>query len=526
MKSVILALALILLVPTLLKAQWYEALRDVGPPTTWQRTQHYVRNTGSGGVPLRLMWEVRDTAFFKIWSDSLIVNQLGSTNHGYPSGNLLWTDAIGTFRSTPLSSMFFADSSVVATRSWVNSRGFLTSYTETDPIWTADKTNYYTKTQSDARYLQSFTEVDPVWTAAIPNYYTKTNLQTSGQAAVHWGNITNTPTTVAGYGITDVYTKTQSDARYLQSYSETDPLFDTKFAAKSTTNLTEGTNLYYTAARFNTAFSAKSTTDLTEGTNLYYTAARFNTAFAAKTTTDLAEGTNQYFTTARARLALSAGTGISYNNSSGVITNSSPDQTVVLSNGTGISATGTYPNFTITNTSPDQTVVLNNGTGISNTGTYPNFTITNTAPDQTVSIASGTGISVTGTYPSFTVTNTGLSNPTPSTPARTLSTTGANNTFTISASRPSWVTYTINIAFALTLVTSNGLVDLDYSTNGGSSWVPVASVSNAYTVAVTLAGNTNSVLAGFIPANALVRINRVSNSNVTISIVRQQETTL
>lgn len=32
-------------------------------------------------------------------------------------------------------------------------------------------------------------ESDPAWTAASGNYYTKTNLQTSGQAAVHPGNI-------------------------------------------------------------------------------------------------------------------------------------------------------------------------------------------------------------------------------------------------------------------------------------------------------------------------------------------------
>ena len=42
------------------------------------------------------------------------------------------------------------------------------------------------------------------------------------------------------------------------------------------------------------------------------------------TTTNIAEGTNEYFTTAKARLSVSAGTGISYNNTTGVITNSSP----------------------------------------------------------------------------------------------------------------------------------------------------------------------------------------------------------
>lgn len=42
------------------------------------------------------------------------------------------------------------------------------------------------------------------------------------------------------------------------------------------------------------------------------------------TTTNIAEGTNEYFTQARARASLSAGTGISYDSSTGVITNSSP----------------------------------------------------------------------------------------------------------------------------------------------------------------------------------------------------------
>ena len=42
------------------------------------------------------------------------------------------------------------------------------------------------------------------------------------------------------------------------------------------------------------------------------------------TTTNISEGTNEYFTTAKARASVSAGTGISYNSTTGVITNSSP----------------------------------------------------------------------------------------------------------------------------------------------------------------------------------------------------------
>lgn len=116
------------------------------------------------------------------------------------------------------------------------------------------------------------------------------------------------------------------------------------------------------------------------------------------------------------------------------VTNTAPDQTVVLTDGTGISTTGAYPNFTITNTAPDQTVVLTDGTGISTTGAYPNFTITNTAPDQTVSLGTtGTGLSVTGAYPSFTLENT-LPDQTVSLTAGTgISVTGTYPSFTIDA---------------------------------------------------------------------------------------------
>jgi hypothetical protein len=104
---------------------------------------------------------------------------------------------------------------------------------------------------------------------------------------------------------------------------------------------------------------------------------------------------------------LTDGTGISITEGAGsiTITNSAPDQTVVLTGSTGISTSGTYPNFTITNTAPDQTVSLTAGTGISTSGTYPSFTITNSAPDQTVSLTGAGTTSISGTYPNFTVTS-------------------------------------------------------------------------------------------------------------------------
>jgi len=104
----------------------------------------------------------------------------------------------------------------------------------------------------------------------------------------------------------------------------------------TTSDLAEGTNLYYTTARFDTAFSGKSTTDLSEGTNLYYTTARFDTAFSGKSTSDLSEGTNLYFTNERVddqvASLLTAGTNITltYDDGAGTLTIDGTDTDTVL----------------------------------------------------------------------------------------------------------------------------------------------------------------------------------------------------
>jgi hypothetical protein len=79
---------------------------------------------------------------------------------------------------------------------------------------------------------------------------------------------------------------------------------------------------------------------------------------------DLLLGTTNGFvartgTNARAARTLTAGTGISISNGNGAsgnptITNSAPDQPVTLSQGTGITVTGSYPSFTV--------AAINNGT--------------------------------------------------------------------------------------------------------------------------------------------------------------------
>jgi hypothetical protein len=71
-----------------------------------------------------------------------------------------------------------------------------------------------------------------------------------------------------------------------------------------------------------------STDDVAEGTsNLYYTNSRWDTRLATKTTDNLNEGaTNKYFSNTLARNALAAGTGLSYNSSTGTFSlNTSTD---------------------------------------------------------------------------------------------------------------------------------------------------------------------------------------------------------
>lgn len=65
-----------------------------------------------------------------------------------------------------------------------------------------------------------------------------------------------------------------------------------------------------------------STDDVAEGTsNLYYTNSRWDTRLATKTTDNLNEGTtNKYFSNTLARNAMAAGTGLSYNSSTGTFT--------------------------------------------------------------------------------------------------------------------------------------------------------------------------------------------------------------
>jgi hypothetical protein len=106
--------------------------------------------------------------------------------------------------------------------------------------------------------------------------------------------------------ISNIDSATASDDRFHIYYDHSTTSL--KFGQMTNTDyLPEGsTNLYYTDARWDTRLSAKTTSNLAEGTNLYYTDARWDTRLGTKSTTDLTEGTNLYYTTARANTDIDA----------------------------------------------------------------------------------------------------------------------------------------------------------------------------------------------------------------------------
>jgi len=160
----------------------------------------------------------------------------------------------------------------------------------------------------------------------------------------------------------------------------------------TTAQVTESGNLYFTDSRARLALSFVAGSGAYNSTTGVITIPTNNN--------QITNGSN-YITLG----SLSAGVGISYNNTTGVITNSAPDQVVALTASTGISVTGTYPNFTITNTSPSSggTVTSVAALTIGTSGTDVSSTVANstTTPVITLNIPSASatnrGLVTTGT---------------------------------------------------------------------------------------------------------------------------------
>lgn len=105
------------------------------------------------------------------------------------------------------------------------------------------------------------------------------------------------------------------------------------------------------------------------------------------TTTTISINSTNIVQTAGSYISISA---------NGLISNLSPDQTLVL-NSTTLAIGGAYPSFTLNYTG--NLITYSGGSYISLNGGQ----INNTAPDQVVTLIGNSGIQVGGTYPSYTV---------------------------------------------------------------------------------------------------------------------------
>ena len=191
--------------------------------------------------------------------------------------------------------------------------------------------------------------------------------------------------------------------------------------------------------------------------------------------------------------SLTAGSGVSVTAASDgtlTIANTSPSSggtvtSVDLTASTGISVSGgpitSSGSITVTNTAPDQTVVLTAGTGISTSGTYPNFTIANTGvtaypgagiPNSTGS-AWGTSYTTTGSGTVVALATTpSITNPTVTNYVETLYAPSAGTSFTIDLSNGTVQKISLN---------GNGTITLPSSV-AGKSFVIIVTYSGAYTL--------------------------------------------
>ncbi|WP_288081686.1 hypothetical protein [Pseudomonas sp.] len=125
-------------------------------------------------------------------------------------------------------------------------------------------------------------------------------------SSLAWANIKDKPTTLAGYGIIDAYTKTEagtsfaSKATTLAGYGITDAYTstqtDNRYAGKSTTLAGYGIIDAYTKTEAGTSFASKATTLAGYGITDAYTATQTDNRYAGKATTLAGYGITDAYT--------------------------------------------------------------------------------------------------------------------------------------------------------------------------------------------------------------------------------------
>lgn len=278
-------------------------------------------------------------------------------------------------------------------------------------------------------------------------------------------------------------------------------------------------------------------------------------------TSNISEGSNLYYTAARTRTTITVSTGLSYDNSTGVITNTAPNIPVVLTASANIVVSGSYPSFTLS--TPTQTSPLTSAQVTAALGAVPLFvevdgSITNeiqtisgsntqtmvlslsggtfVIPTQTVSTSLiGAGITtITGSYPNFTVNtaaytaSTGITinttTITNSLPDRTVSITAANPSIAVSGTYPN---FTLTPYAPSTSTVSRAINSATFQPSTTKiAWV-------YYTIRINCVATIGSASAGTVALQYSIDsgstwndVGQIENSNtVTLAIVLNSSTT-
>jgi cytoskeletal protein CcmA (bactofilin family) len=251
------------------------------------------------------------------------------------------------------------------------------------------------------------------------------------------------------------------------------------------------------AADFNTAGSGPNQIDAGDFFLVTTGTVNANTAWVQQTPLPITIGT-----TAIVFVQFGGGAG-----GSGTVTS------VDITPGAGISATGgpitTSGSITVTNTAPDLTVVLSSGTGISATGTYPNFTIANTAPDKTVTLTQGGTTTITGTYPNFTISSADQYVGT----VTSVSGTGTVSGLTLSGSVTT--SGSLTLGGTLTLTSGNVTTALGYTPYNAANPNGYISANQSITLSGDVTGTGTTAITATL-ANTAVSAGSYTNANITV----------
>ena len=159
---------------------------------------------------------------------------------------------------------------------------------------------------------------DTTGTIALVAKPTASNPNPSALVITSEGRTTAVATTGGTVNFTTVATQLQSNPGFSGSYTDLTN-------KPTTTDITEGTNLYYTDARARSAISVSGSGSYNSSTGVItvtggVTSVNTLTGAVTLSTTNITEGTNLYYTDARARAAISLASGGTYNSSTGVLT--------------------------------------------------------------------------------------------------------------------------------------------------------------------------------------------------------------